>query len=64
MDYFREEGTCIVFSTSIHYVANLFILNEISKKWKNNQTTRVVLERLDLLFCKTCILYYIFDWNA
>ena len=64
MDYFREEETCIVFSTSIHYVANLFILNEISKKWKNNQTTRVVLERLDLLFCKTCILYYIFDWNA
>ena len=64
MDYFREEGTYVVYSTSTHNVANVFINNEISKKWKNNRTARVVLERLDLLFCKTCILYYIFDWNA
>ena len=34
MDYFREEGTYVVYSTSTHNIANVFINNEISKMGK------------------------------
>ena len=40
MDYFREEGTCMVFTKYTHNVANVFIYNEISKMGKSGFEVR------------------------